>query len=127
MRTHRFALVVVLAGVSWVGCGDSEVSEALPVSSAGSSGAAARAGAGGGSGSSANTGGTAAAPKPDLVKVTIDSGVLVARAPRRERVSRGALRQAAGRRAALEAAADAGPLARRAGRRRLRVALHATR
>jgi para-nitrobenzyl esterase len=78
MRTHRFALVVVLAGVSWVGCGDSEVSEALPVSSAGSSGAAgARASAGGGSGSSANTGGTAAAPKPDLVKVTIDSGMLV--------------------------------------------------
>src|SRR4051812_18581539 len=83
MRTHRFALVVVLAGVSLVGCREGEQSgEALAVSSAGSSAssgaAGARAAAGGGSGTSANTAGsTAAAPKPDPVKVTIDSGALV--------------------------------------------------
>jgi para-nitrobenzyl esterase len=80
MRTHRFALVVVLAGVSLVGCQESEqLGEALAISSAGSSGAAgARAAAGGGSGTAASTAGsTAAAPKPDAVKVTIDSGALV--------------------------------------------------
>ncbi len=91
MRTHCFVLVVVFAWVSLVGCRDSEqLGEPLPVSSAGrsagSSGAAgARAGAGGGSGNSA--GSTAApmaaptagmaAPRPDPVKVEIDSGVLV--------------------------------------------------
>ena len=74
MRTHRFALVV-LAVVLPIGCdesGDSKQAEkSLAVSLAGSSGA------GGTGGTAANTAGSAAAPKPDPAKVTIDSGVLV--------------------------------------------------
>lgn len=83
MSTHRFAFVVVLAGVSLVGCKDNDTDEqsgqALTGACAGGSEAGSRAaGAGGASGSSGSAAGSsAAAPKPDAVKATIDSGVLV--------------------------------------------------
>ena len=92
MRPHRFALVVVLAGGSLIGCQDSEErAEVLPLTTAGSSSggtggagaravaaAGSRAAAGSGSGAAGNSAGSnAAAPKPDVVKVTVDSGTLV--------------------------------------------------
>lgn len=87
MRTHRFELVV-LAWVSLIGCQDTEQhAQVLPVSSnatsaeyaadAATSGAGG-VGSGGSGGTSANAAGSAAAaPTPDAVKVTIESGVLV--------------------------------------------------
>lgn len=77
MRTHRIALVVVVMGVSLLGCRDNDQGEqALPLSAAGSSGA--RAAAAGISGSASNTAGSGgSAPMPDAVRVTIDSGTLV--------------------------------------------------
>jgi len=86
MRTHRFLLVVGFAWFSLVGCQDDEQGgESLPVTSPTSSEdspdasvAGRGAGGGGAGGASANSaGGGPAAPTPDSVKVTIDSGVLV--------------------------------------------------
>lgn len=90
MRAHRLVAVIVLVSASFLGCRDTEtIGKPLAVAAAGSSasgaaGAAARAGAGGSSATTAAAGSMAAAagsmaaaPKPDPVKVTIDSGVLV--------------------------------------------------
>jgi para-nitrobenzyl esterase len=80
MRVRRLALVVVFA---LVGCRDTQTyGKPAPVSSAGSSavssGAAGARTATGGSGTTSSSAGSpAAAPRPEPVKVTIDSGVLV--------------------------------------------------